>query len=425
MACTHRFTRPFFWIVCLAVLQFTVSCDTLTLNGIAGNITSDGLALSDVAITAVSQNGTVYTSETDTSGRYAIGGMEPGTYIITPAKSGFTFTPAAIETDVPIQGGKDNLNFQATPEDKIKVVLTGDINLGTNVGKLIRDRENGDYTFPFRHLSSYLSSADLTIGNLESIISDKGSCTKLIWGIPLRAAPEAVNGLLYAGFDMLGVANNHIGDYDFEGMEDSLDRIKAAGMIYAGGGKNFEEAHTPAIKTVNNTRIALLAYTNVPMYMDSTGPYSPTPKWIAREDRPGMAWAHDTRFDMYGDLDQMTADIINAKSMADIVIVSVHFGWERHKEPDNNQIELAHRAIDAGASLVVGHHPHVTQPVEIYKGKYIAYSLGNFIFDMTGNDDYKKGMMIEATILGKQIIDVQEIATRINDRYQVEFEETL
>ncbi|MBU0990867.1 MAG: CapA family protein [Proteobacteria bacterium] len=131
----------------------------------------------------------------------------------------------------------------------------------------------------------------------------------------MRAEPDAVNGLTYAGFDIVSVANNHIGDYDFEGMTDSFERLEDAGIDHAGGGLDFDKAHTPVIKNINGTIIAVLADTNVPMYMDATGPYAPTPKWIAREGRPGIARAHNTRFEMYGDLAQMSENIIQAKAI--------------------------------------------------------------------------------------------------------------
>ena len=406
-----------------------ISCDAITKNHISGRTTLNGQPLAEVAISIMPQGETIsLTTKSDASGVYSFSKVPSGSYTIIPSKEGVTFLPESYDFSISSDDRLEAFDFTAAainPDEKIKIILTGDINMGNQVGQLVESQEAGDYRFLFQQIGDYLRDADLTIGNLESIISDQGISTKKSLGIALRANPDAVHGLTFAGFDIMTVANNHLGDYDFEGMTDSFARLRNAGIDYVGGGLNFDEAHSPVIKTINGTKIAVLAYSNVPMYMDTTGAYSPTPKWIARGDRPGLAWAHDSRFEMYGDLAQMNEDILYAKSLSDIVIVTVHFGWEYNDEPDEEQKEFARSAIDAGASLVIGHHPHVQQPVEMYKGKCIAYSLGNFLFDISEQmaTGTTKGMVIEAIIENRQIVEIHQTFTRTNEQYQVEFDD--
>ncbi|HPS56851.1 MAG TPA: CapA family protein [Spirochaetota bacterium] len=323
---------------------------------------------------------------------------------------------------------------------QVKITIVGDINLGSGVGESVELNGNGDYKFPFLYVADYLKSADITVGNLESIISDKGTDTKQVTGVSLRAAPGAINGLLYAGFDVVSVANNHFGDWDFEAMQDGMSRLTAAGISYVGGGNNFNGAHSFVIKEINGQRIAFLGYSCVPMYMDAIGlGQTPTPKWIARADRAGLAWAHNTRFDNYGNLDQMANDIKLAKASAGIVIVMWHFGWEYEFIPRDTEKVLAHAAIDAGATLVVGHHPHVVQwlddnktdAIERYNGGYIAYSLGNFIFDISSG--YKEtelhgaqthGLLLNITVENGAIKSIEQVKTHYHDDYwQAQFDE--
>ena len=353
-----------------------------------------------------------------------------------PGSSGQTDTGIPVDPEV--------------PAGSIKVTIAGDINLGHFVEEAILDesRGNGDFNFPFRFVAEYLAASDLAFGNLESVISDKGTNTKTFletvgYGVSLRADPRAVEGLKYAGFDILNLANNHAGDYGFEALEDSFQRLVSAGISYVGAGKDYSEAHSAVIREIRGTKIAFLGYSNTPMYADVTGT-SPTSKWIARgpendtQQRSGIAWAHDTRFEKYGDFSGMENDIRQAKNQADIVIVSLHFGWEYDLQPDTGpadnkaQQRLARAAIDAGASLVVGHHPHVVQwltddsAIENYNGGYIAYSIGNFVFDISSthpdapNGEAAHGLLLDVYISDKKIFKINQVRTvYYDDLWQV------
>jgi poly-gamma-glutamate synthesis protein (capsule biosynthesis protein) len=163
-------------------------------------------------------------------------------------------------------------------------------------------------------------------------------------------------------FDALALSNNHSGDYGQEGFVDTMRHLEAAGIRYFGGGRNLAEAHEPLWIARKGLRIAVLGYNE----------FKPR-SFEAGARRPGIAWSEDS---------QVLSDIRAArKAGADLVIPFMHWGWEREPAPSARQRQLARRMIDAGAAAVVGGHPHVTQGAEIYKGRPIIYSLGNFVFD--------------------------------------------
>ena len=278
------------------------------------------------------------------------------------------------------------------------LIFTGDIMLDRGVKSAIEDYGQGDSRFPFLKISGELKRADVLFGNLESIISDKGTKKGSIYSF--RADPKAINGLLYAGFDIVSVANNHIFDYGRVAMEDSLKRLKSAGIDYVGGGFSYKEAHSPVIKNVRGTEIAYLAYTNKGSRL-----------WSAKGENSGICCL---------DKEDLGRDIFAAKKKSDILIVSMHFGDEYSGHPNNQQKRFARLAIDSGADLVIGHHPHVVQSIEKYKKGYIAYSLGNFIFDQAFSEETERGLLLEVLIENGKIKKIIPKGIRINDFYQSE-----
>jgi poly-gamma-glutamate synthesis protein (capsule biosynthesis protein) len=181
-------------------------------------------------------------------------------------------------------------------------------------------------------------------------------------------------------FSAVSLANNHSVDYGPQAFSNQIDLLDKYQIKYFGGGKDIRTAHEPVIFEVKGQRIAILGY-------DIFLPRS----FEALEDRPGTAW---------GDTDFIVADIKKAKSThrADIVITYPHWGWEGEMIASTNQVELAHLMIESGADAVVGGHPHVTQNIEIYKGKPIFYSLGNFVFDGFKTIETNTGWVLEMQI---------------------------
>ena len=233
---------------------------------------------------------------------------------------------------------------------KITILAVGDIMLDRGVEFKIENEGKGDYSFPFLKIAEELRRADFVFGNLEGPISDKGQKVGSIYSF--RADPKAVEGLKYAGFDILSVANNHIFDYGREAMEDTFKRLKEAGIEYVGGGFDEKEAYSPLIKEINGTKIGFLAYTNL-------GPEA----WEATEGKSGIAWIDEKN------LEKIKKGIEAAKQKSDVLIVSLHSGEEYAANPTSFQTSFAYSAVDAGADLVIGHHPHVVQKVEKYPEK--------------------------------------------------------
>lgn len=244
----------------------------------------------------------------------------------------------------------------AVSAEPVTINAVGDIMLAGS-GTALFNRSGYDY--PFSATSAVLRQGDLTIGNLESPITRSG---KEFTGkkFRFRSSPAAAAALQRAGFHHLSLANNHILDYGAGGLQDTLAALDSLGITHAGAGADLDAARRGTIVTVKGVRIALLSYS-------LTYPA----EFYARTDRPGTAPGHEQLY---------RADIARAKRSADYVIVSFHWGVESAALPRDYQKSTAHRAIDAGADVILGHHPHVLQGIEYYKGGVVFYSLGNFAF---------------------------------------------
>jgi poly-gamma-glutamate capsule biosynthesis protein CapA/YwtB (metallophosphatase superfamily) len=254
----------------------------------------------------------------------------------------------------------------STPSLSVNLEAVGDINLARTVGQEVLS--SGSQVV-FSGVEPAFDTADVLVGNLECAITSGGIPQKKKF--TFDAPPETAQALSTAGFDVLSLANNHAMDYGSAGLLDTLKILDTYGIAPVGAGSDAAEAHSPVILVRNGLRLAFLAYADVSIESDGFD----TRSWIAGPAQPGIAWA---------DIDQMSADIAAAKDRADVVIVFLHFGYEISTILPNvsaYQQQEARAAIDAGATLVIGSHPHFLQPIERYHGGLIAYSLGNFVFD--------------------------------------------
>jgi len=270
----------------------------------------------------------------------------------------------------------------ATPANSeiIKLAFVGDIMMDREVEKKILKEGAGDFRFPFLNIASELSEYDFLFGNLEGPISSRGKNAGSAYSFRMDA--RVIGGLKFAGFDAMSVANNHSGDWGKEAFSDTLSILREANIIPAGA------TTSPEIFEIKGLKLGLLAFSDFP----GLG--------IRADDevvKKGVSWA---------------------KSAADLIVVSFHFGEEYKKEPSLRQIKLAKIAIDAGADLVIGHHPHVTQPVEKYVDSYIAYSLGNFVFDQNFSEETMTGLLLEVEIRDKKILSVKTREIKLNLNYQ-------
>ncbi len=260
-------------------------------------------------------------------------------------------------------------------------------------GVLYQARLHNDNLFPFRKIKPRLEEADLLFGNLESVISDKG----FDQGGPysFRAPPKMTEGLAFTGFDVVSLAHNHAMDWTVEALMDSRERLRKVGIKSVGAGL---DAYEPVYIELGETTVSFLAYTTLG-----------APGWRPTENTPGVA--------MY-DEGKVKSGIEKARKEADLVITSFHYGIEYETEPSQNQRYISKKAIDTGADLVIGHHPHVIQPVEEYKGGIIAYSLGNFIFDQGFSEETMRGLLLEVWIRDGEIVDWEKEVVPMNEYFQ-------
>ncbi len=258
------------------------------------------------------------------------------------------------------------LTQELTFDAVIHISAVGDVMLDRALGEAVL---SGDVGYPFAQVEGVLSTADITIANLESALGDLGTPENK--GYTFRAPKETVETLSMAGFDLLSLANNHAMDFGAEGLMQAIQLLEARGINTIGAGVDDAAAHRPVIFEMNSIKLAFLAYVDVPVEFRGFDARA----WIAGENRPGVAWAEPNR---------IHTDVTDALSQADLVVVILHSGYENVIQPSPPQVAAAHAAIGAGAKLVIGHHAHVLQPIELFSDGVIAYGLGNFAFEDAG-----------------------------------------
>ena len=234
--------------------------------------------------------------------------------------------------------------------------MATDINADPNGSfKSVAESLNGDYSYFFKNVSPIFSEDDLTIVNFEGTLSNQG--TRQDKQFAFRGKPEYVQILTSSSVEAANLANNHSADYGDVSLSDTIKYLNEAGV------SNFIGTNT-AIRDVNGISVGLVG--------------------IDALDETEAAKLENV--------------IGSVKSLgAQLVIVSIHWGEEKATAPNDTQTELAHKAIDAGADLVLGTHPHVLQGIEKYNGKYIAYSLGNFCFGGNNNPADKDTVIYRQT----------------------------
>jgi poly-gamma-glutamate synthesis protein (capsule biosynthesis protein) len=241
-----------------------------------------------------------------------------------------------------------------------------------------------------------LQKYDFLVGNLEGPVSDKGEDKHNLYSF--RMNQSVINILKDIGFGAVSVTNNHINDWGIDAMKDTFDRLNDIGIKVLGGGENIGKAVEPKIVDVDGVKIALLSF----------GQFGKG-RFEATDKKAGIAIISE-------DLLKKSIDL--AKINNDIVVVTFHFGDEYQKTQNAYQEKYSKMAIDFGVDLVVGHHPHVVQPLIQYKNVYIAYSLGNFVFDQYFSPETMEGGLLEVNIKDKKISSVELRKIQMNSDYQ-------
>ena len=261
------------------------------------------------------------------------------------------------------------------PSGVVRLMAVGDVMLAQSIGRrIVRDGAMA----PWAKVKGYFEQADLVVANLECTISKRGTAWPKTF--TFRAPPVAADSLVSAGIDVVSVANNHSLDYGQDAFADTLTLLDQRAIGHAGGGPNLSAARAPLIVERNGLRIAFLGYV-LPF---GGRPRFSTRQWAATDTKAGLA---------LGTPEVVTHDVTAARQLADVVVVMVHGGLEYSSRPSRAVKAFDKAAIAAGATLVIGHHPHVLQGFVTQGTSVIAYSIGNFVFD------YFKGPMNDTAIL--------------------------
>lgn len=284
----------------------------------------------------------------------------------------------------------------SSTKDSVSLLFVGDIMLDRGVAYVAK--KNIDPNFTFLKSAADLRSADLTIGNLEGPVSSGGVRSGSIYSF--RFDPKVIPSLQYAGFDVLSLANNHIFDYGAVALRDTITNLRNAGISSTGAGVDYEEANVPAIREVSGEKFAFLSYTNLyPITLN------------ARSSRPGISNFNTS---------STVALIKDLKSKNIFVTILLHWGDEYKKEPNKNQRKLAKILSDTGADLIIGNHPHVSQGVEKIGNTWVAWSLGNFVFDQSFSKDTMQSIALGVVVQGGKVANVLKVPVVLNKFYQPE-----
>jgi poly-gamma-glutamate synthesis protein (capsule biosynthesis protein) len=274
--------------------------------------------------------------------------------------------------------------------EKVTFCAVGDVLLDRGVRTMIKQK---GIDYPFERTAPFLNSYDLTFCNLECPISKNGA--PLSKPYVFRGDPSFVEGLKKSGLKIFSLANNHTLDYGREALLETKEILECNGLHAVGAGNNQSEASNGKIITKKGVNLVFLAFVTIPLE-----------GIVYSEDLPGPAQT---------DIEGIVGRIRSLRGTSDCMIVSFHWGKEFYPFPSTQQREYAQRAIDHGADLVIGHHPHVIQSIEKYKGKFILYSLGSFVFDQDSRQR-RESFIFVCTFAEKKIVSPHLIPIIIEKR---------
>lgn len=271
----------------------------------------------------------------------------------------------------------------------LDMAVAGDIMLGRGVNNQML--AHGDYRYPYRLIRDEMQAADLRVANLECTVSDLVPVPTDPNTFSFVTSSKAMDGLTWAGLDVVTVANNHADGPSMPAFLDMIANLRSHDIAVCGGGHTLDEARRPATAQAKELLIAILGYDGI----SPQGPY-------ATSGTPGIAPI---------DLSTLAHDLAAARQQADLVIPYFHWGIEYTKDPTSDQQRAARTAIDAGADMVLGVHPHWVQGIERYKGRLIIYSLGNFIFDQDWSQPTLEGMLLHLYWRGTTLAGIRFVPT--------------
>jgi poly-gamma-glutamate synthesis protein (capsule biosynthesis protein) len=263
-------------------------------------------------------------------------------------------------------------------------------------GLYFASEELGDWIYPIREVADILREADIAHISNESVFVS--GCTQSIGTLIFCGPMASFDAFTFAGVDVVGLTGNHILDYGDQTFLDTLSLYQENGIQYFGGGKDYTDAHTPAVIEVNGVTFAFLGYNIIP-------PVSS----FATDYEPGSAEL---------EMNSMISDIESASSKYNFVLVDMQWGNEYENDPLSYQVEYGRAAIDAGADIVTGVHPHWVQKMEYYGDGVIFYGIGNLLFDQMWSERTREGVMVRHYFYGDSHVGFDLIPTIIYEGAQ-------
>ncbi len=245
-------------------------------------------------------------------------------------------------------------------QEELVLSFVGDMMFDRSVAGFIKSK-GSDYVF--QGYEKHFRDSDIVFGNLETSLSYRGQPIQEKEYV-FRSSPKIAPFLKKHKFSALSIANNHVLDYGPAAFTDIMKLLKENGINYGGGGHNKQEALEGVVVEEKGLKIGFIAFTRV----------TPSVDWYAGAKKPGIIGAYKVH-----EAEVLEA-VVSLKSKCDILVVSLHWGKEGSTTIRKEEKDLAHKLVDTGADVIMGHHPHVVQGIEMYKGKPIFYSLGNFFF---------------------------------------------
>lgn len=258
----------------------------------------------------------------------------------------------------------------------ITLIATGDVIPARSVNYQASIRK--DFTWPYKNVAGVLNDGDITFVNLETpLIKD---CPITQEGMKFCGNKRNVEGLGFAGVDIVSLANNHSGNYGKLGIEETVNELNKVNIKVTG-------IKGPEFVLIKGVKFAFLGYNDI----------------------------EKTLLNSSVDDEVIMNEVSEAKKQADVVVVAFHWGAEYVTAPDERQVALGKLAIDNGADLVIGNHAHWIKPIELYKSRVIAYGHGNFVFDQEWSQKTKEGVVGRYVFLGKELVDVEYLPLQINN----------
>jgi poly-gamma-glutamate synthesis protein (capsule biosynthesis protein) len=300
----------------------------------------------------------------------------------------------SIET---INNNPINISTPTQENKKIKLLFAGDIMLDRSVKIKVEKKFNGDYSSLFNNIKDYLNSFNYVVVNLEGPVSNRGVKVGSIYSF--RMSPKILSALNDTNIKILNLANNHIWDYGQEAFLDTLFNLEKNNLYYFGAGKNKNQAYGGLILEKYDNKIGIIGFSEFLKNIQ------------ANDNKAGIAYLDEEIF---------KKSIKELRKKVDILIITFHWGNEYQYEPNKKQKYFARLAIDLGADLIIGHHPHIVQKIERYKNKFIFYSLGNFIFDQNFSKETMRGGLVELEIENRNIKNIYFRWSYLNNNFQIE-----